>query len=64
MYRGGSPDRLAPILDRAVAGQQLDERDIVALFAARGAGFELVCATADALRSAVNGDRGFLSRSF
>jgi len=50
-------NRLAPILDRAVAGQQLDERDIVALFAARGAGFELVCATADALRSAVNGDR-------
>jgi FO synthase len=53
----GNPDRLARILDRAVAGQQLDESDIVALFAARGADFERVCATADALRAAVNGDQ-------
>jgi FO synthase len=51
------PDRLGRILDRAVAGSQLDEPDIVALFAARGASFERVCATADALRAAVNGDR-------
>ena len=56
MHRG-NPDRLARILDRAVAGTQLDETDIVALFAARGSGFERVCATADALRAAVNGDR-------
>jgi FO synthase len=52
-----SPDRLARILDQAVAGQQLDEADVVALFAARGSDFERVCATADALRAAVSGDR-------
>jgi FO synthase len=57
MHRGGGPDRLAPILDRAVAGQQLHESDIVTLFAARGADFERVCARADALRAAVNGER-------
>jgi FO synthase len=50
-------DRLERILDQAVAGEQLDETDIVALFAARGPDFERVCATADALRAAVNGDR-------
>ena len=51
------PDRLARILDQAVAGKQLSEADVVALFAARGADFERVCASADALRAAVNGDR-------
>jgi FO synthase len=55
-HRGGA-DRLARVLDQAVAGEQLDESDIVALFAARGADFERVCAAADALRSAVNGQR-------
>jgi FO synthase len=50
-------DRLAHILDQAVAGQQLDETDIVALFAARGSDFERVCAAADALRAAVSGER-------
>jgi FO synthase len=50
-------DRLARILDLAVAGRQLDEADIVALFAARGADFERVCAAADALRAAVSGQR-------
>jgi len=54
---GGGRDRLARTLDRAVAGELLEERDIVALFAARGPAFERVCATADALRAAVNGDR-------
>jgi FO synthase len=53
---GGSTDRLRDILDRAADGQQLSESDIVALFAARGADFERVCAAADALRAAVNGD--------
>jgi FO synthase len=53
----GSGDRLGPILDRAVAGQQLGEGEIVALFSARGADFERVCASADALRASVNGDR-------
>jgi FO synthase len=55
--RPGGPDPLARILDRAVAGTPLEEPDIVALFAARGADFERVCASADALRAAVNGDR-------
>jgi FO synthase len=57
LNRSSRPDRLARILDQAVAGTQLDETDIVALFAARGADFERVCAAADALRSAVNGER-------
>ncbi len=52
-----SPDRLARILDQAVAGHELSETDVVALFAARGSDFERVCATADALRAAVSGDR-------
>ncbi len=52
-----SPDRLSRILDRAVAGQELGETDVVALFAARGADFERVCAAADVLRAAVSGDR-------
>jgi FO synthase len=56
IHRSGL-DRLARILDQAVAGQQLDETDVVALFAARGSDFERVCATADALRAAVSGDR-------
>ena len=55
--RHGGPDPLARILDAAVAGAQLDEPDIITLFAARGADFERVCASADALRTAVNGDR-------
>jgi FO synthase len=50
-------DRLARILDQAVAGQQLDETDIVALFAARGSDFERVSAAADALRAGVSGER-------
>jgi FO synthase len=53
----GTGDRLARILDRATAGAQLDESEIVALFAARGAGFERVCESADALRAAVSGER-------
>jgi len=54
---GGGVDRLAGILNQAVAGKQLSEAEIVALFAARGSDFERVCATADALRAAVNGER-------
>jgi FO synthase len=53
----GDGDRLQRILDRAVAGKDLDESEIVTLFAARGADFERVCASADALRAAVNGER-------
>jgi FO synthase len=53
----GNADSLQRILDSAQAGQELTEPDIVTLFAARGADFERVCAAADALRAAVNGNR-------
>ena len=52
----GNADSLQRILDSAQAGQELTEPDIVTLFAARGADFERVCAAADALRAAVNGN--------
>ncbi len=47
---------IAPILDRAWAGETLTEAEIVRLFAARGDEFDLVCAAADRLRQEVNGD--------
>ena len=45
-----------PILDRATAGETLNERDIVTLFEARGDAFDAVCEAADRLRREVNGD--------
>jgi FO synthase len=45
-----------PILDRAMAGEALDEHEIVTLFEARGDAFDAVCEAADRLRRAVNGD--------
>jgi len=45
-----------PILDRATSGKALSEREIVTLFEARGEAFDAVCAAADGLRRAVNGD--------
>jgi FO synthase len=53
------PEALAPvgaILDRAWAGETLQEAEIVRLFEARGDEFDLVCATADRLRQKMNGD--------
>jgi FO synthase len=47
---------LAPILDRAGAGEPLGEADIVRLFQARGTAFTEVCGIADRLRQRVNGD--------
>jgi FO synthase len=47
---------LAPILDRAAAGETLGETDIVRLFQARGAAFDAVCRAADELRQRVNGN--------
>src|SRR5476649_228291 len=47
---------LAPILDRATAGHDLSEGDIVRLFAARGPDFNAVTRAADALRKDVVGD--------
>src|SRR5262249_52093366 len=55
----GSPalaDAVAPILDRAAAGETLTEAEIVTLFQARGDPFDAVCAAADRLRREVNGD--------
>jgi FO synthase len=48
--------RLLSILDRATAGETLEEADIVRLFQARGEEFAAVCAAADRLRRRVNGD--------
>src|SRR5206468_10240601 len=44
---------LAPILDRAARGADLDEDDLVRLFAARGDDFAAVARAADALRHEV-----------
>jgi FO synthase len=54
--RAGGGEGLAPILDRASAGETLEEEEIVRLFEARGAAFAAVCAAADRLRREVNGD--------
>jgi FO synthase len=58
---GRRPATVAPelsaILARAAGGQPLDEAEIVRLFAARGPEVSAVCAAADRLRRAVNGDR-------
>jgi FO synthase len=59
---GPSPEGLVgegsvcSILKRAIAGEQLDETDVVRLFRARGADFEAVCQAADELRQSVNGE--------
>ena len=47
---------LTAILDKARAGADLSEAEIVRLFAARGDDFSAVVQAADALRAAVNGD--------
>ena len=52
---GGIPNDLANILERAHAGEDLSEQDVVRLFATRGNEFAAVCAAADALRERVNG---------
>jgi FO synthase len=52
----GSSHGLSRILDRAAAGTELAEAEIVTLFAARDTAAEAVVAAADALRAEVNGD--------
>ncbi|MBI5947466.1 MAG: 5-amino-6-(D-ribitylamino)uracil--L-tyrosine 4-hydroxyphenyl transferase CofH [Chloroflexi bacterium] len=47
---------VAPIIERALAGEDLTEADIERLFRARGPEFDAVCAAADSLRRQVNGD--------
>jgi FO synthase len=44
------------IVGRALGGDGIDAGEIAALFAARGSDVDHVCASADALRRAVNGD--------
>ena len=43
--------KMRAIIDRARRGERLDETEIVRLFQARGAEFDAVCASADALRA-------------
>ncbi|MEQ8487001.1 MAG: 5-amino-6-(D-ribitylamino)uracil--L-tyrosine 4-hydroxyphenyl transferase CofH [Pseudomonadales bacterium] len=47
---------LAAILERAAAGQDLEEAEVVRLFAARGDDFSAVVQAADRVRQTVNGD--------
>ncbi|MDF3075709.1 MAG: Radical domain protein, partial [Alphaproteobacteria bacterium] len=47
---------IASILDRAMAGGDLGEAQIVQLFSARGRDFDAVCAAADELRQVTVGD--------
>ncbi|MGE0598033.1 MAG: 5-amino-6-(D-ribitylamino)uracil--L-tyrosine 4-hydroxyphenyl transferase CofH [Dehalococcoidia bacterium] len=51
-----STPEIRAILDRAEAGQDLDEKDLARLFKARGDDYHLVCDAADRLRKTVNGD--------
>jgi FO synthase len=53
---GAAGDGFRAILDKASAGETLSEAEIVRLFRARGREFAEVCAAADRLRRAVNGD--------
>ncbi len=46
-----------PIIDKARAGETLSETEVTRLFRARGAEFAAVCAAANELRAAVNGER-------
>ncbi|MBV8574379.1 MAG: radical SAM protein, partial [Acetobacteraceae bacterium] len=48
--------QLTPILERATAGETLNETEIAQLFAARGEEIDAVCRAADELRQRVNGD--------
>ncbi len=48
--------KLAKVLERATAGEELTEAQIEQLFAVRGDAFTAVCSAADQLRQAVNGD--------
>jgi FO synthase len=48
--------RIGSIIDRAAAGRELAEHEIVTLFQARDDDFAAVCASADSLRREVNGE--------
>lgn len=54
---GLAPDgQIESLISRAMAGQGLNEDEIVTLFSARDTDLERVCAAADELRQRVNGD--------
>lgn len=55
-HEGPVAVQLHRILDRAASGTQLSEKEIVALFATRGAAAQAVVEAADALRAEVSGD--------
>lgn len=54
--KSGPMPELASILDKAEAGERLEEAEIVRLFKARGSDFTAVCQAADRLRKQVAGD--------
>ena len=55
--KGGPDDRLLTgILERALSGYTLDEKEIIRLFGARGKDFSAVCSAADQLRRELVGD--------
>ena len=56
LTRSTVSDDLSPVLDRAVAGDELTEDDIIRLFRSRGDDFTHVCQTADQLRRSAAGD--------
>ena len=53
---GGDARAVRKAIDRAVAGERLDESEIVVLFAARGSAYTEITAAADNLRAEVCGD--------
>jgi FO synthase len=55
-WEGAERPAFDSILDRAAAGEALDEAEIVRLFQARGPAFDEVCQAADRLRRQVNGE--------
>ena len=55
--RSAGDEPFASLLERAAAGEGLDEQGIVRLFAARGDDFHRACQAADELRAGMCGDR-------
>ena len=54
--RGLASTAIEQIVGHAMGGGEISEREIVALFSARGADVDYICARANDLRRAVNGD--------
>jgi FO synthase len=54
--RGTRTEGVATILDRAAAGDELGEAELVRLFQARGDDYHAICAAADDLRRRVNAE--------